>query len=106
MVFSRFLWTTIFIPAENTQHSKKHGQHSKKHGQNSETKCKVMHSEWKRCPMHGFYAENGKINSLKRYFEKKPRFLGSVPDTGSRLLWSTVNQGQKLSQVISHRQLQ
>jgi hypothetical protein len=28
MVFSRFLATTVFIPAENTRHSKKPGQNS------------------------------------------------------------------------------
>jgi hypothetical protein len=36
MVFSRLWSMTIFIPAENTRHSEKHGQ-------NSELKCMVMH---------------------------------------------------------------
>jgi hypothetical protein len=51
-----------YFHAENTRHSKKPGQNSwdKMYGYASE----------RRCPIHGFYAENGKINSLKSYFEK------------------------------------
>jgi hypothetical protein len=36
-------------------------------------------SEWRRCPIHGYYAEKcgkGKIDSLKSYFEKMD-FWGS-----------------------------
>jgi hypothetical protein len=58
MVFSRFVSTTIFIPAENTLHSEKPGQ-------NSEIKC----MERRRCPIHGFYAE--KCRKWQNQFTEK-----------------------------------
>jgi predicted ester cyclase len=57
---------TIFIPAENTRHSENPGQ-------NSEIKCMPMHLNGEDVQFTDFMrqnAENGKINSLKSYFEK------------------------------------
>jgi hypothetical protein len=56
MVFSRFL--TIFIPAENTQHSEKSEQ-------NSEIECMAMHLNGEDFTQKN--KENGKINSLKLF---------------------------------------
>jgi predicted ester cyclase len=64
MVFSRFLSTTIFVPAENTWHSEKPGQNSE---------IKGMHLNGEDVQFTDFTqknAENGKINSMKSYFEK------------------------------------
>jgi hypothetical protein len=64
MVFSRFCNNNnnfIQVPAENTWHSEKPGQ-------KSEIKCMVS-SEWRRCPIHGFYVE--KCGKWQNQFAEK-----------------------------------